>query len=240
MGGVTSRVLFVRNDPVAPEAMLADAFSECGFEIDTFDVVPPDHVGAVAGEVEFPDLTRYEVVVVLGARWSVYDEALRASWVGTLMTQLREAADAGVGLFGVCFGGQLLAQTFGGAVSRSDSPEVGWYELSTDEPELIPPGPWFEWHVDSWTLPPGATEIARTAGASQAFVLGRTLALQFHPELDGPVLEEWIADDTDGLVAKVGRTDDELRIETKELSDDAAQRVRALVRNYLSRVLHAS
>ncbi|MUL67133.1 glutamine amidotransferase [Mycobacterium sp. CBMA 234] len=237
---MTSRVLFVRNDPVAPEAMLADAFSECGFEIDTFDVVPPDHVGAVAGEVEFPDLTRYEVVVVLGARWSVYDEALRASWVGTLMTQLREAADAGVGLFGVCFGGQLLAQTFGGAVSRSDSPEVGWYELSTDEPELIPPGPWFEWHVDSWTLPPGATEIARTAGASQAFVLGRTLALQFHPELDGPVLEEWIADDTDGLVAKVGRTDDELRIETKELSDDAAQRVRALVRNYLSRVLHAS
>ncbi|MUL47191.1 type 1 glutamine amidotransferase [Mycobacterium sp. CBMA293] len=237
---MTSRVLFVRNDPVAPEAMLADAFSECGFDIDTFDVVPPGRVGAQVGAVEFPDLTRYDVVVVLGARWSVYDEALRASWVGTLMTQLREAADAGVGLFGVCFGGQLLAQTFGGAVSRSDSPEVGWYELSTDEPELIPPGPWFEWHVDSWTLPPGATEIARTAGASQAFVLGRTLALQFHPELDGPVLEEWIADDTDGLVTKVGRTDDELRIETKELSDDAAQRVRALVRNYLSRVLHAS
>ena len=240
MGGVTSRVLFVRNDPVVPEAMLADAFSECGFDIDIFEVVPPDRVGAVAGEVEFPDLTRYEVVVLLGARWSVYDETLRAGWVGTLMTQIREAADAGVGLFGVCFGGQLLAQTFGGAVSRSDSPEIGWYDISTDDPELIPPGPWFEWHVDRWTVPPGATEIARTGDASQGFVLGRALALQFHPELDAPVLEDWLADDHEGLAAKVGRTHDGLRIETKELSDDAAQRVRALVRNYVSRVLRAT
>ncbi len=239
MCGVTSRVLFIRNDPTAPEAMLGDAFSECGFEIDTFDVVPADRLHAPAGEVEFPDLTRYDVVVLLGARWSVYDETLRAGWVGTLMTQLKEAADAGVGLFGVCFGGQLLAQTFGGSVSRSDAPEIGWYEVETDDPELIPPGPWFEWHIDRWTLPPGATEIARNGNASQGFVLGRALALQFHPELDETVLEDWLADDRDGEAGRVGRTHDELRIETKELSDDAAQRVRALVRSYLSRVVDA-
>lgn len=243
MCAVTSRVLFIRNDPTAPEAMLGDAFSECGFDIDTFDVVHPDRISidSPAAEVEFPDLTRYDVVVLLGSRWSVYDETLRASWVGTLMTQLREAADAGVGLFGVCFGGQLLAQTFGGSVSRSDSPEIGWYEISTDDPELIPPGPWFEWHIDRWTVPPGATEIARNGNASQGFVQGRTLALQFHPELDAAVLEYWLDEDTDGeSAAKVGRTHDELRIETKELSDEAAQRVRALVRSYLSRVVDAT
>lgn len=221
--------------------MLADAFSECGFDIDTFDVVHPDHLDALAAEVEFPDLTQYDVVVLLGARWSVYDEALRASWVGTLMTLLREAADEGVGLFGVCFGGQLLAQTFGGSVGSSDSPEIGWYEISTDDPELIPPGPWFEWHIDRWTVPPGAIEIARNGNASQGFVLGRTLALQFHPELDAALLEEWLADDYDGVAARnCQTTHDELRIRTKELSDDAAQRVRALVRSYLTRVVHAT
>ncbi|ART69496.1 glutamine amidotransferase [Mycobacterium dioxanotrophicus] len=237
MCGVTSRVLFIRNDPTAPEAMLGDAFSECGFEIDTFDVVPADRLDSPVADVEFPDLTRYDVVVLLGARWSVYDETLRASWMGTLMTQLKEASDAGVGLFGVCFGGQLLAETFGGSVSRSDSPEIGWYEVTTDDPELIPPGPWFEWHIDRWTVPPGATEIARNGNASQGFVLGRSLALQFHPELDATVLEYWLADDRDGYAGKVGRTHDELRIATKELSDGAAQRVRALVRSYLSRVV---
>jgi GMP synthase-like glutamine amidotransferase len=240
MCDVTSRVLFIRNDPKAPEAMLGDAFSECGFGIDTFDVVDLDRVDAPAAEVEFPDLTRYDVVVPLGSRWSVYDDTLRATWVGTQMTRLREAADAGVGLLGVCFGGQLLAQTFGGSVSRSDSPEIGWYEIGTDDPQLIPPGPWFEWHVDRWTVPPGATEIARNGNASQAFVLGRTLALQFHPELDAALLEDWLADDRDGEAGKSGQTHDELRLRTKELSDDAAQRVRALVRSYLSRVVYAT
>ena len=64
------------------------------------------------------------------------------------------------------------------------TPEIGWYDVDTDQPEMVPGGPWFQWHFDRWTLPPGATEIARTANSSQAFVLGRALALQFHPEID--------------------------------------------------------
>jgi GMP synthase-like glutamine amidotransferase len=218
--------------------MLGEAFRECGFDIDTFDVVHPDRVDTPAGAVDFPDLTRYDVVVPLGARWPVYDDTLRDSWVGTQMTRLREAADAGVGLLGVCFGGQLLAQTFGGSVGRSGSPEIGWYDVSSDDPQLIPPGPWFQWHFDRWTVPPGATEIARSGSASQAFVLGRTLALQFHPELDTALLEDWLADD--GEAVEIGQTHDELRLRTKELTDDAAQRVRALVRGFLSRVVHAA
>src|SRR5690242_8044346 len=220
--------------------MLGDAFGECGFDIDTFDVVCADRGDAPAGEVAFPDLTRYDVVVPLGARWPVYDDALRDSWVGTQMTLLREAADAGVGLLGVCFGGQLLAQTFGGSVGRSSAPEIGWHEIGTDDPQLVPPGPWFQWHFDRWTVPPGATEIARNGSASQAFVLGRTLALQFHPELDAALLEDWLADDGHGEAAGNGQTHDELRLRTKELTDDAAQRVRALVRDFLSRVVHAA
>ena len=70
----------------------------------------------------------------LGARWPVYDDALRRTWVGTEMQLVRDAADAGVALLGVCFGGQLLAQAFGGSVARSPDPEIGWYDSRATNP----------------------------------------------------------------------------------------------------------
>jgi GMP synthase-like glutamine amidotransferase len=230
-------VLFIRNEHLATEAMLGDAFAECGFDVETFAVVPAEHVDEPAIEVVFPDPSRYDVIVPLGARWPVYDEALRRAWVGSEMQMLRDAADAGVATLGVCFGGQLIAQAFGGSVARSDVPEIGWYEVASDDPDLIPGGAWFQWHFDRWTLPPGATEIARTANSSQAFVLGKALALQFHPELDGALLEGWLAVDRDGDVASMGLTNDELRSATARLQASSAERIRELVRGFNDRVV---
>ncbi|MGA5544461.1 type 1 glutamine amidotransferase [Mycobacterium sp. NPDC051198] len=234
---MTPKVLFLRNDHTATEAMLADVFAECGFDIDTFQVVAPERKDTPAGEVIFPDPTDYDVIVPLGARWAVYDETLLGSWVGAEMAMVRAAVEAGVGVLGVCFGGQLVAQALGGSVSRSPAPEVGWYDVATDDEQLVPGGRWFQWHFDRWTLPPDATEIARTPAASQAFVLGTALALQFHPELDSGLLEVWLAHDRDGSVAEIGRSPDELRLQTTEFIDDAASRLRILVRGFLSRVV---
>ena len=231
------KVLFLYNEHLATEALLGEAFTDQGFDVDVFEVVPAARVDDPAFDVTFPDPGRYDVIVPLGARWPVYDDALRRSWVGDETQLVRDAADAGVALLGVCFGGQLLAQAFGGSVTRSSDPEIGWYDVTSDQPDLIPDGPWFQWHFDRWTLPPGATEIARTANASQAFVLGRALALQFHPEVDAELLERWLADDRDGEVVGIGRTHDELRSRTKELADSAASRVRDLVRGFVTHVV---
>jgi GMP synthase-like glutamine amidotransferase len=230
------QVLFIHNEHLATAGLLGEAFTECGYDIATFDVVPAERVDSPARDVAFPDPTHYDVIVPLGARWPVYDEALRRSWVGAEMQMVRDAADAGVPTLGVCFGGQLLAQAFGGSVARAATPEIGWHDVSSDDENLVPGGPWFQWHFDSWTLPPGATEIARTANASQAFVLGTALALQFHPELDHDLLEGWLADDRDGEVEGVGGSHDELRSATKRLEESAAHRIRGLVRGFLSGV----
>lgn len=228
-------VLFLYNDPIATEAMLGEAFTDAGYDVHTLAVVPASRVGEPAVQVDFPDPTRYDVIVPLGARWPVYDEPLKSTWVGAEMELVREAAAAGVPTLGVCFGGQLLAQAFGGSVYRSETPEIGWFDLESDHHDLIPAGPWFEWHFDRWTIPPGATEIARTSTTSQAFALGRAVALQFHPELDPALLELWLDDDREaGEAELVGRSHAELRARTAELHDDAGQRIRRLVSGFLA------
>ncbi|WP_460356788.1 type 1 glutamine amidotransferase [Mycobacterium sp. ZZG] len=236
MAGVASRVLFLVNEHMATEALLGDAFAEEGFDVDTFEVVPADRVDDPAGEVTFPDPTGYDVIVPLGASWPVYDEALRRTWVGTEMQLLRDAAEAGIALLGVCFGGQLLAQAFGGSVTRAPRPEIGWYDVLSEWPDVVPGGPWFQWHFDRWTLPPGATEIARTPNSSQAFVMGRTLALQFHPEVDADLIKTWLAADRDGDVIAAGLDHDELLNRTSYLAEDTRTRIQTLVRGFLTHV----
>lgn len=230
------QVLFIYNDPIAPEAMLGEVFAEQGFDVDTFLVVPRERTADPAFDVTFPDPTAYDVIAPLGSRWSVYDEDLRNTWVGSEMQMVRDATAAGVGVLGVCFGGQLVAQALGATVSRAPESELGWYEIDSDAPDFVPNGPWFQWHSDRFELPPGATEIARNAGALQAFILGRAMGLQFHPELDGPLLELWLATDTDGDVARLGVSADDLRTRTAAERDAAPARLRTLVKGFLSRV----
>src|SRR6195952_682692 len=205
--------------------MLGDAFADCGFDVATFGVVPAEHFDSPAIDVTFPDPTDYDVIVPLGASWSVYDDQLRRGWVGAEMQMVRAAADAGIPTLGVCFGGQLIAQTFGGSVARAEVPELGWYDVLSDDEDLVPGGRWFEWHSDRWTLPPGATEIARTANSSQAFVLGKALALQFQPELDRALFQGWLGAARNGEVASTGVSPDELRSATGEFEAGAATRI---------------
>lgn len=227
------RVLFVCNDPSAPAALLGEAFAESGFAIDTFEVVPADRVADPAVTVTFPDPTGYDVVVPLGGRWPVYGDTL--DWVSDETAMVREALSAGVGVLGVCFGGQLLAAALGGSVARSPHPEIGWHEVHSDDPALVPPGPWFQWHFDRFTPPPGAVVVARNDCAPQAFVHGRAMGLQFHPEVDEALVRQWIAEDDGGEMAGLGIDADEVLERTAEVADDAARRLRRLVRGFLDR-----
>src|SRR5262249_54894036 len=94
MSLVAPNVLFIYNEHLATEALLGDAFTDCGFDVETFEVVPADRVDSPAVDVAFPDPTGYDVIVPLGARWPVYDDALRRTWVGAEEQMLRDAADS--------------------------------------------------------------------------------------------------------------------------------------------------
>jgi GMP synthase-like glutamine amidotransferase len=144
-----------------------------------------------------PALDRFDAIVVTGAPWSVYGEEVRP-WIDGLRELLREAVATDVPVLGICFGAQAFAEANGGWVARARDTEVGLHELETDDPDLVPRGPWFMWHGDTLGPPKGATIIARTEAGPQAYTLGPHLLVQFHPEATTDMIEAWLAyDDAD-------------------------------------------
>jgi GMP synthase-like glutamine amidotransferase len=130
-----------------------------------------------------------------------------------------------------------MARVLGGSVARAPQAELGWYQIQSDDHSLIEEGPWFQYHWDRWQLPPKAKEIARTEIASQAFTFGRTLGLQFHPEIDSRVLDLWLAMEGGCVeVESEGVVVHELRAQTKSIEPDSNRRGFELVDRFLSRI----
>ena len=234
------RVLFIQQDHVSSFGYVGDAFASRGFDVETFGVVPAEHFADPDIAVEFPDPLGFDAVVPLGAPWSVYDTATIGKWIADELGFLRAAHDNGVPVLGICFGGQALAAALGGAVELSAKPELGWTTIESDDPDLVGPGPWFQFHQDRWQLPPGARELAKTGVASQAFVLGRSLGLQFHPELTPSILQAWLdSGDRDYLLAH-DVDPDELMVRTVAEADAARERAALLLDRFLDRIATAN
>lgn len=230
------RALFVQHDHVSPAGPIGARLSEHGYEIEELVVVPEDSFHQPGVDVEFPDPTAYDVIVPMGAPWSVYDHDLIGTWTVPELAFLREAHTAGVPVLGICFGGQALAAALGGSVVASSEVEVGWYAVDTDEPGLVETGPWFQWHQDRWVAPAGARTLARTRLADQAFVLGRSLAVQFHPELTPSMLAGWLGNGGRDYLVAHGIDGDVLLDQTARQAADAERRAHRLVDRFLEQV----
>lgn len=223
------RALVIKHDHVSPPGPVRDQLERRLFDVVEHQVVPEESFASPGVPAAFPDVGDFDLVVAMGAPWSVYDTDLVGSWVEPELQLLRDADAAGVATLGICFGGQLLAAAHGGAVEPAARPELGWVSVQTDHADLIASGPWFQWHFDRWRLPPGAQEVARNDVASQAFVLRRNLAVQFHPELTPPMLQGWLGNGGQAQVEALGIDVDELVARTEREAAAAEARTHALV-----------
>jgi GMP synthase-like glutamine amidotransferase len=193
--GRVPRALILQHGDWGPPGLLAEWLDERGI---------PYHLHRTYVGEPMPDPDGYAFVASLGSNRNPRDTDDPA--VAAELELLRRAIEHDVPILGLCFGGQALAAALGGTVEPAPTPELGWAEIETDDPQLVPPGPWLEWHFERFTTPPGATEIARTDEATQAFRHGRHLGVQFHPESTVEIVARWAASDTERL-ARLGLGD---------------------------------
>lgn len=155
-----------------------------------------------------PDPADYDGYILSGSEMGVYDDA---PWMQPLREWLVRVRDAGKPMFGICFGHQIIADTFGGKAEKTGPAEVG--VRAFDIGGKTRKG--HVWHQDQVTeVPPGATVIGSAnycpiAALSYDFP---AMSVQFHPEYEpdyiatflrrsrGEVLSE---DETDRAVAQL-------------------------------------
>lgn len=165
----------------------------------------------------------YDLIVSLGSERAAYDDTV--PWVPRELRILAAAADADVPVLGICFGSQLLARALGAEAMRAEKVEIGWVRIRTVEPALVGEGPWLQWHYDTFSLPAGAKLLAESPAGPQAYTAGRSLGVQFHPEVTAEIVANWISQDGAAL-RRQGLDPARLLAETRER--DAENRARAV------------
>jgi len=154
---------------------------------------------------------------------------------GYAVAAMRGVLDAGVPVFGICFGSQILARALGSEALASERHEIGWVPVRSDDPALVAEGPWFQWHHDTFRPPARAALLADSPAGPQAYTVGRSLGVQFHPEVTVPIVEEWVALGGEDL-ARHGIDPDQLMAETREREDENRARAWRLLDTFVDRV----
>lgn len=230
------KVLFIQHDHVSPTGPVGERFRERGFETSEILVVSEANFGSPNVAFKFPDFNDYDVLVPLGAPWGAWDDACIGNWLTPEIEWIRSAIDAGKPVLGICFGGQLIARAMGGSVAPGPKGEIGWTSIWSDREDLVGNGPWFQFHYDRWQLPPGAIEIARNPVASQAFIYGSSLAVQFHPELNAAGLKGWLDWGGDVKVLEDGQDPEIMLAQTEAYEAAARERTYKLVDAFIDRI----
>jgi GMP synthase-like glutamine amidotransferase len=171
--------LVLQHGDWGPPGLLADWAAARG--------IPLDIHRADLGE-PLPELNGQAFVASLG---SPHNPDTAVPEVKAELAFVERAVERDIPVLGLCFGGQMLAKVLGGEIERAPRPELGWHTITSAAPDVVPEGPWLQWHFDRFTLPPGATELARSEVAVQAFTHGPHLGVQFHPESTIEIVRSW-------------------------------------------------
>ena len=188
---MTMRALVLQHIACEPPGAYEDVLRERGWELDRVELDEGD---------ELPDWQTFGAIIAMGGPMSVNDEQV-LPWLRGEKQLIANAVRAGLPFFGACLGVQLLASALGGSVYPGPAPEIGLLPVRltaaarsdpvfADLPEELLT---FQWHGDTFDLPPGATLLAGSSAYSHQACRFGTYAygVQFHLEVSPEMAREW-------------------------------------------------
>ncbi|MDE2089781.1 MAG: type 1 glutamine amidotransferase [Gammaproteobacteria bacterium] len=210
-----------RHAPAEGPGYLAEVLERRGIPyqlvaVDRGEAVP-DAVDGVAG------------LVFMGGPMSVNDPL---PWINDELRLIRRAAQQRLPILGHCLGGQLISKALGGKVGPNPVKEIGWYPVeridnaaATDWLNGLPDRfEVFHWHGETFTLPPGAVPLLKSAYCThQGFALDNVLALQCHVEMTADMVAEWAQLSADEIAKPCASVQS-----AEQMTRDLAARVGAL------------
>ncbi len=188
------RVVVFRHVPFEGLGLIQPALGERGASVEFADLfrdgAPRPDVAGAAG------------LIFMGGPMSANDDL---PYLRREEDTIRQAAECGQPVLGVCLGAQLAAKALGARVYRNPVKEIGWFDVRlTDagrrDPLLCPLGASetvLQWHGDTFDLPAGAEWLAWSDRCrNQAFRVGPSVyGLQFHLEVTPEMIADWCAQD---------------------------------------------
>ena len=191
--------MVVEHEEDCPPALMGEWLVAAGCELVVCQAWAGDDV---------PELGAGDGWLVLGGSMGAHDEA-HHPWLAVVKQRIREAADDGTPLLGICLGHQLAADALGGQVEVNERGQqlgllqVGWEAEAHLDPlmaSVATPRRASHWNHDVVTrLPEGGRLLATAPGGEvQAARHAPTVwGVQWHPELDARVARQWVESEHD-------------------------------------------
>ena len=178
-----------------------------------------------------PDPVSASGLVFMGGPMSVNDEL---EWIAQEVALIQSAHKKQIPVLGHCLGGQLISKALGAVVSSNPVSEIGWHEVNTRENPTA--HEWFgglaenfevfHWHGETFSLPENAIPLLQSRFCqNQAYLCGKTLAMQCHIEMQTEMIPEW----SDQYAEQIQETSDSVQ-SAAEMSDNLEKRIQQLHR----------
>jgi len=133
----------------------------------------------ISGGAPLPDLSEFDGVILSGSEFGVYDDP---PWMQRLRDFLRDLRAARIPSFGICFGHQIMADTWGGRAELALGGKAVGVRRFLVEGQMVNA---YVWHQDQVTEVPPKAEVRGAADHCTFGVINYpfpAMSVQFHPE----------------------------------------------------------
>jgi len=186
------KVLFFRHIKIEGPGLIGEILKSKGIPFEIVDVYE---------DASFPEtLDNLGALFFLGGPMNVYEEN-SYPFLEQENVFIKKCIDAGIPIFGICLGAQLIAKALGAHVKKGKEKELGWGTISLTSEGANDPlfknmeknVPVFQWHGDTFDIPEGAVHLAASDKCvNQAFRYGKMVyGFQFHCEVSQGMGLEW-------------------------------------------------